>query len=101
MSRQDSPKRHMVTTDSYSQAQEGLNEKEVESFLNSPPEQQEKHRRGVRSIWNLVQKSLKRLNSAIVIEDSEISLEVGDLTIEAVHRKEVLKILSEEIHLFI
>ena len=91
----------MVTTDSYSQAQEDINEKEVESFLNSPPEQQEKHRRDVRSIWNLVQKSLKRLNSAIVIEDSEISLEVGDLTIEAVHRKEFLKILSEEIHLFI
>ena len=69
--------------------------------IKTSREQQEKHRRYVRSIWNLVQKSLKRLNSAIVIEDSEISLEVGDLTIEAVHRKEVLKILSEEIHLFI
>lgn len=53
--------------------------------------------RDVRSIWNLVRKSLKRLNSEIVLEGSEILLKVGDISIEPAQRKEAFKILSEEI----
>ena len=77
---------------------EDLSEKDVENFLNSPPGKQEKYTRDVQSLWNLVRKSLKRLNSELVIENSEVSLKVGDIFIEPARRKEALKILSEEAH---
>ena len=56
-----------------------LSSVDIESFLNSPPDVGESRRSDVRSLWNIVRKSLKFLSCSIKIQDSEIFLVLQSL----------------------